>query len=442
MKVLSVGGGGREHAIVKALAKSGAEIYAAMGNKNPGIVRASRGFKLVKDTDVENVVKFAAESAVEMAVIGPEAPLEIGLVDALVKEGIGCVGPTKDAARIETSKAFMRGLMSKYKVSGNIEFCTFYDFEGAKKYVLDAEMEVAVKPVGLTGGKGVKMQGEHLKDKEEVIRYVKDIFDNNIGGGGVVLEERLEGEEFTLQAFCDGRTVVPMPLVQDHKRAFEGDNGPNTGGMGSYSMEDHILPFMTKKELDQAMDIMRKVVGAMARDGCPYVGILYGQFMLTRIGPKVIEFNARFGDPEAMNVLPVLESDFVGICEDIVAGKLSPSKVKFESKATVCKYVVPEGYGTKSKSGHEIRVDEEGVMNEGAHLFYANVNEENGRILTTSSRSIAVVGLEATVEKAEKACERGLRHVSGDAIYVRHDVGKRELIQKRIEHMKRIRGSD
>lgn len=442
MKVLSVGGGGREHAIVKALAKSGAEIYAAMGNKNPGIVRASRGFKLVKDTDVENVVKFAAESAVEIAVIGPEAPLEIGLVDALVKEGIGCVGPTKDAARIETSKAFMRGLMSKYKVSGNIEFCTFYDFEGAKEYVLDAEMEVAVKPVGLTGGKGVKMQGEHLKDKEEVIRYVKEIFDNKIGGGGVVLEERLEGEEFTLQAFCDGRTVVPMPLVQDHKRAFEGDNGPNTGGMGSYSMEDHILPFMTKKELDQAMDIMRKVVGAMARDGCPYVGILYGQFMLTRIGPKVIEFNARFGDPEAMNVLPVLESDFVGICEDIVAGKLSPSKVKFESKATVCKYVVPEGYGTKSKSGHEIRVDEEGVMNEGAHLFYANVNEENGRILTTSSRSIAVVGLEATVEKAEKACERGLRHVSGDAIYVRHDVGKRELIQKRIEHMKRIRGSD
>jgi phosphoribosylamine---glycine ligase len=442
MKVLSVGGGGREHAIVKALTKSGAGIYAAMGNRNPGIVRASRGFKLVKDTDVENVVKFAVESAVEMAVIGPEAPLEIGLVDALVKEGIGCVGPTKDAARIETSKAFMRGLMSKYKVPGNIEFCTFYDFGGAKKYVLDSEMEVAVKPVGLTGGKGVKMQGEHLKDKEEVITYVKEIFDNKIGGGGVVLEERLEGEEFTLQAFCDGRTVVPMPLVQDHKRAFEGDNGPNTGGMGSYSMEDHILPFMTKKELDQAMSIMRKVVGAMARDGCPYVGILYGQFMLTRIGPKVIEFNARFGDPEAMNVLPVLESDFVGICKDIVAGKLSPSKVKFESKATVCKYVVPEGYGTKSKSGHEIRVDEEGVMNEGAHLFYANVNEENGRILTTSSRSIAVVGLEATVEKAEKACERGLRHVSGDAIYVRHDVGKRELIQKRIDHMKRIRGSD
>jgi phosphoribosylamine--glycine ligase len=204
-------------------------------------------------------------------------------------------------------------------------------------------------------------------------------------------------------------------------------------------MEDHVLPFMTGKEFDQAMDVMRKVIGAMAKEGCPYVGVLYGQFMLTRNGPKVIEFNARFGDPEAMNVLPVLESDFLGICEDIVAGRLSPSNVRFERKATVCKYVVPEGYGTKSKSGHEIKVDEEGVSNEGAHLYYANVNEENGRIMTTSSRSIAVVGLEDSIGRAEEVCEKGLRHISGDAIYVRHDVGKQELIQKRIDHMKRIR---
>ncbi|MDD1768659.1 MAG: phosphoribosylamine--glycine ligase, partial [Methanomassiliicoccales archaeon] len=205
--------------------------------------------------------------------------------------------------------------------------------------------------------------------------------------------------------------------------------------------EEHVLPLMTDKEFVLAMDVMRKVIGAMAKEGCPYVGVLYGQFMLTRNGPKVIEFNARFGDPEAMNVLPVLESDFLGICEDIVAGRLSPSNVRFERKATVCKYVVPEGYGTKSKSGHEIRVDEEGVSNEGAHLYYANVNEENGRIMTTSSRSIAVVGLEDKIERAEEVCEKGLRHISGDAIYVRHDVGKKELIQKRIDHMKRIRGA-
>jgi len=206
-------------------------------------------------------------------------------------------------------------------------------------------------------------------------------------------------------------------------------------------MEDHILPFMTAKEFDQAMDVMRRVVGGMAEEGCPYVGILYGQFMLTRIGPKVIEFNARFGDPEAMNVIPVLESDFLGICNDIVAGNLSTSKVKFQKKATVCKYVVPEGYGTKSKSGHEIRVDESGVVSEGAHLYYANVNEEGGKILTTSSRSIGVVGIEDTIDRAEEVCEKGLKHISGDAVYVRHDVGKRELIQKRIDHMRRIRGT-
>ncbi len=198
---------------------------------------------------------------------------------------------------------------------------------------------------------------------------------------------------------------------------------------------------MTGREFDQSMDVMREVIDAMAKEGCPYVGILYGQFMLTKSGPRVIEFNARFGDPEAMNVLPVLESDFLGICNDIVAGKLSPSKVRFQKKATVCKYVVPEGYGTKSKSGHEIRVDEDGVKAEGAHLYYANVNEDGGRIFATSSRSIAVVGLEDTIELAEEVCEKGLRHISGDAIYVRHDVGRRELIQKRIDHMRMIRGS-
>ncbi|MCJ7517175.1 MAG: phosphoribosylamine--glycine ligase [Methanomassiliicoccales archaeon] len=441
MRVLSVGGGGREHAIVMALAGGNTEIYAAMGNKNPGIARASRAFKLVKETDVENVVRFAVDSAVEMAVIGPEAPLEIGLVDALVKEGIGCVGPSKSAARIETSKAFMRGIMSKFKVPGNIEFGTFHEFEQAKKYILDSEDELAVKPIGLTGGKGVKIQGEHLRDKKEVIDYVREIFDNKIGGGGVVLEERLAGEEVTLQAFCDGRTVVPMPLVQDHKRAFDGDKGPNTGGMGSYSMEDHILPFMTKNEFERTMEIMKKMVEAMAKEGCAYVGILYGQFMLTKHGPKVIEFNARFGDPEAMNVLPLLRSNFAETCADIVSGKLSPSRVSFERKATVCKYVVPEGYGIRSRSGHEIKVDESGIRKEGAHVFYANVNEEHGKILTTSSRSIAVVGLEDTVDKAEEVCERGLKHITGEAIYVRHDVGKRELIQTRIDHMRMVRGA-
>jgi phosphoribosylamine---glycine ligase len=440
MRVLTVGGGGREHAIVRALHDGGAEIYAAMKNRNPGIARLAEEFRLINETDVEKVTDFAVQCGSEMAFIGPEAPLAEGLVDALETKGIGCVGPTRDAARIETSKRFMRDLMRDHQIPGNLEYQTFDSFSDAKEFIQSYPGELAVKPVGLTGGKGVKIQGEHLVTKEEVIAYVREIFDKSIGGSGVVLEERAKGEEFTLQAFCDGKTMVAMPVVQDHKRAYEGDQGPNTGGMGSYSMEDHTLPFMTESEYEQAMYIMGRTIAAMAREGCPYVGILYGQFMLTRSGPRIIEFNARFGDPEAMNVLPILNSNFLEICEHIVDGTLSSSETSFDHKATVCKYVVPEGYGVKSKAGLPIEVDENAIEKEGAWLYYAAVNEENGRILTTSSRSLAVVGVEDTIEQAETICERGLSHISGEAIAIRHDIGRSELVQRRIEHMRSIRG--
>ncbi|MEM2979601.1 MAG: phosphoribosylamine--glycine ligase [Methanomassiliicoccales archaeon] len=439
MKVLTVGGGGREHAIVSALVDGGAEIYAAMSNKNPGISRVCKEFRLIREVDFETITEFAVDAGVEIAVIGPEAPLEIGLVDALSRQGIACVGPNKAAARIETSKRFMRDLLKKYNIPGNVRYEAFDDFEAAKRFAIDFDGQLAVKPVGLTGGKGVKIEGEHLRDKNEVVGYIREIFERRIGGAGVVLEEKLEGEEFTLQSFVDGRTVVPMPLVQDHKRAYEGDIGPNTGGMGSYSAENHLLPFMTNDDFEKAMEIMRKVVSAMRGEGCPYVGFLYGQFMLTADGPKIIEFNARLGDPEAMNVLPLLKSNFVDVCSAIADWNLSGADVEFERKATVCKYVVPEGYGTKSRSGLRIWVDEEAVKKEGARLFYASVNEDSGVITTTSSRAVAVVGIDDNLDMAEAQCERGLKHIGGEAIYVRHDIGKQELIQKRVEHMNRLR---
>ncbi len=440
MRILTVGGGGREHAIVKALHDGGAEIFAAMKNRNPGIARVSRDFELIKETDVDRVTEFAVRSGVELAFIGPEAPLEVGLADSLEERGIGCVGPRKDAARIETSKSFMRNLLKDHRIPGNLDFEVFDSYWEAKEFVMDYDGELAVKPVGLTGGKGVKIQGEHLLTKDAVLDYVKEILDKSIGGGGVVLEERGKGEEFTLQAFCDGKGVVPMPVVQDHKRAYEGDRGPNTGGMGSYSMADHGLPFMTDDEYREAMDITDMTVKAMAEEGCPYVGILYGQFMLTRKGPKVIEFNARFGDPEAMNVLPILTSNLAEICGHIVDGTLSSSKAEFARKATVCKYVVPEGYGTESRANMPVSVDEDGIEDEGAWLYYASVNEEGGGILTTTSRSLAIVGVEDDIQAAEEACERGLAHVRGEAIAIRHDIGKPDLVQKRIDHMREIRG--
>ncbi|MBR6871375.1 MAG: phosphoribosylamine--glycine ligase, partial [Candidatus Methanomethylophilaceae archaeon] len=261
-----------------------------------------------------------------------------------------------------------------------------------------------------------------------------------IGGAGVILEERAVGEEFTQMVFVDGKHIVPLPLVQDHKRAYEGDVGPNTGGMGSYTDANHLLPFITQDERKAALAILQNIVDAMAEEGCPYRGTMYGQFMLTVNGPKIIEINARFGDPEAMNVLPILKTEFADICRMMATGTLT-SDVEFEKKATVCKYVVPRGYGVKSESGHEISVDEEAIKRCGATVYYANVDMKDGKLVTGTSRSIGVIGIADTLEEAESNCEKALEHVKCDAITIRHDIGTRALVQKRVDHMKALRSA-
>jgi phosphoribosylamine--glycine ligase len=372
MRVLAVGGGAREHAIVAALSRSGAEIYACSKNKNPGIARAVKEHMLVDEMDLHNVVEFAKDRRVELAVIGPEAPLEVGLADQLEMAGIPTASPRRAAARIETSKSFMRDLLARHRIEGAVKFATVSSVRDAEKALDSLGTDIVVKPTGLTGGKGVKVFGEHLNSKKDIIDYAEEIFSKKIGGTpGIVLEERLVGEEFTLQAFCDGTRVAPMPTVQDHKRAFEGDTGPNTGGMGSYSQKDGLLPFLRKGEYETAIGIMEGVVKALKAEGAEYRGTLYGQFMLTREGPKVIEFNARFGDPEAMNVLSLLEGDFVRICEGMAGGNISANHARFAERASVCKYVVPEGYGVKPLAGEEITVDEGAIAAKGAILYYA-----------------------------------------------------------------------
>ena len=395
-KVLLVGGGAREHAMGRALAEGGADLYAVMKNRNPGIRKLSRDVLLASETDVDKVVVYAKMKAVELACVGPEAPLEAGLVDALESEGIRCAAPSKAAARLETSKEFMRSLMARHNLPGRIEHWVFSDIAEVKRFISGYDGGVAVKPVGLTGGKGVKITGDQLLSKEDVYAYASEVLDKKVGGQAkVVIEEKAEGEEFTLQAFSDGKTVSPMPAVQDHKRAWEGDKGPNTGGMGSYSQEDHLLPFLKKEEYDEGVRIIQRTVEALAKDWTPFKGPIYGQFMLTRDGPRVIEFNARFGDPEAMNVLSLVESNFLDVCRDMADGRLGGARARFGRLATVCKYVVPVGYGVESRVGSEIIVDEHAVEAEGARLYYAAVNEhEPGRVLTTTSRAICVVGID------------------------------------------------
>ncbi len=441
MKVITVGGGAREHAMVKALARNGAEIYASMGNNNPGIDRLAEETLLEKDTNIREIVDWAVDKDIEFAVIGPEAPLGKGIVDELEKKGIPCASPCKRAAEIETSKEFMRDLMAKHELPGSVEYEVFDDIEELEDFLAHYSGDLVVKPVGLTGGKGVKVMGDHLESKKDLIDYSRKVLNENIGGTPrVVLEEKLVGEEFTLQAFTDGENVLPAPLVQDHKRLFEGDEGPNTGGMGSYSMPDGLLPFVNRKTYEGSVEIIRATLEAMRAEGRVYKGVIYGQFMLTAKGPKIIEFNCRWGDPEAMNILPLLKTDYAELCRSIAEEDISGMEISFEPKASVCKYIVPEGYGFESIPGSHLKVDEESIKREGAELFYASVDARNGEIYTTTSRSLAVVGFANDIGDAERVSEKALSYVEGKNIHMRHDIGKPDLIEDKVKRMEALLG--
>jgi len=442
LHILVVGGGAREHAICDAVHRSqDSNLYSVMHNLNPGIKHMSKGYLLEKETNVPRIVEYAKEKKIDLAIIGPEAPLEAGLVNELNKNGIDACSPTKEAARIETDKEWMRNLLKKHKICGQLRYETFTDVGKAKKFIEDLNGEVAVKPIGLTGGKGVRVSGDHFHGVSGALAYVEEVISKKIGGAAkVLIEEKAVGEEFTLQAFSDGNTILPLHAVQDHKRLLPGDEGPNTGGMGSYSCSDGLLPFLSKSEYEEGAVTLQKIIEALNKEDCRYIGPIYGQFMLTSDGPKIIEINARFGDPENMNVLPLLETDFIELCNAMVDGNLSSKKLKLKKKSTVCKYVVPEGYGKKSMVGERIIVDEEGINNVGSILFYASVNKKDNHVYTTSSRSLAVVGVEDGLYDAEKICEEALANVKGDHIFIRHDIGTAELIEKRVQHMNKIRG--
>lgn len=430
MRVLLVGAGGRESAIAEALSRD-SKVYVVAKHLNPGIKRLADKYGLAKETDVQKVLEFALKWNVDLAFIGPEAPLEKGIVNILEENGIPTVGPTKEAARLETNKAFARVIMEKYKIPGRKLFKVFDNIAEMKTWIDEFGKPVVVKPLGLTGGKGVKVVGYQLKDNEDAKKYGEYLIKKD---GKVLIEERTDGVEFTFQVFTDGKRVIPMPLAQDYPHAYEGDVGPITGGMGSYSCEDHLLPFVTQKDYEKAFETLKKTIKAMHKEGTPYKGILYGQFMLASDGPKVIEFNARFGDPEAMNVLPILENSLVKIGEEIVDGNLK--KAEFEKKSTVVKYIAPRGYPTDPIKGVKVQIKEDKIREEGAKIYYASV-DENFTML--GSRALAIVGIADTLEEAEKIASRGIRHVEGEIFY-RKDVGTKDSIAKRIELMKAIRG--
>lgn len=417
------------------MVQDGAELYTVMKNMNPGLARLSKQVLRVSETDVPAIVDWAQKMEIEMAVIGPEAPLEKGIVDALASVDIPSVGPTKSCARLETSKSFTRGLLEKYKIPGNPKFKVFTSPEGIREF-LEELGEYVIKDEGLAGGKGVKLSGEHLASIDEGVDYATSCIKKS---GAVVVEEKFIGEEFSLQCLTDGKTVVGSPLAQDHKRAFEGDRGPNTGGMGSYSDSNHILPFLSQADYDAAMDITRKVCAALHNEcGTPYRGVMYGGFIATKAGVKLVEYNARFGDPETMNVIPLLETSLLDMFSAVIGGTLKQSMAHYSAKATVCKYVVPIGYGVKSEAGHPLHVDEKAIVNAGAKVYYAAVDQRADGIYTGTSRALGIVGIGDTISEAEKKAEKALTHVKGH-VFMRHDIGTDLAINKKVERMKKLR---
>jgi len=423
--VLLVGGGGREHALARALAGS-VTLYACAGNRNPGIARLADGFETLDATNPTAVRTYATDVGATLAVIGPEAPLAAGVTDALDDAGVYAFGPHRAEARIETDKAFQRRFMDQHDIHGLPEFRTFEEPEAACEFVDEYDGDLAVKPAGLTGGKGVKVIGDQVTP-EEAKAYIREGDHDRL-----VLEERLVGEEFTVQAFVANGDLRVTPAVQDHKRAYEGDEGPNTGGMGSYSDAALELPFMTEADYLEAVDVLQATVDALTG----YKGVLYGQFMLTADGVKVVEFNARFGDPEAMNTLPVLETDLLEVLVAAREGEPLP-KLSFQRQATVCKYAVPEGYPENPQGGTRVEIDEERAGD--ALLYYASVDERDDGIYTTTSRSFAVVGVAETIADAEEIAEEALAAAGEEGLRSRRDIGKRTLIEQRVDHVEELR---
>jgi len=434
-KILVIGSGAREHAIVRALNRSQQEkeIFCIASNMNPGIAELCDELLIGNFNDPDFVVNYTNEIGVTLAIIGPENPLENGVADALWSVKVKVVGPKKNLAKLETSKAFTRDLLKEYDIPGGPKYRTFDSMNGVAEFLNELGENYVVKYDGLAGGKGVKVSGEHLHSHDEALVYCQELTDKD---GEFVIEEKFIGEEFSLMSFCDGDTLKHMPAVQDHKRAYEGDTGPNTGGMGTYSDANHSLPFLTEEDIAEAHQINIQTAKAVKdKFGEEYRGILYGGFMATANGVKLIEYNARFGDPEAMNVLSLLESDFIEICNGIADGSLNKVDVHFSNKATVCKYAVPEGYPNNPVKDEQIDISK--IKNPDG-LFYASVDIQNGKLVEAGSRTVAVVGMANSISNAEKIAEKEVSAIAGP-LFHRSDIGTDMVIQKRINHMKSIR---
>ena len=422
MKIMVVGGGGREHAIIKKIKenKEVEKIYAIPGN---GGMAKDAELVDIGATDIEKIVEFALENKIDYAVVAPDDPLVLGCVDALEEKGIPCFGPRKNAAVIEGSKVFSKNLMKKYGIP-TAQYEVFTNADEALKYVETCPVPTVVKADGLALGKGVIIAMTREEAKNAVVSIMKD---KQFGksGDSIVIEEFLTGPEVSVLSFTDGKTVVPMISSMDHKRAGDNDTGLNTGGMGTVAPN----PYYTKSVADECMKtIFLPTIEAMNKEGRTFKGCLYFGLMLTENGPKVIEYNCRFGDPETQVVLPLLESDLLTVMRAVTDGKLSECEVKFSDKNACCVIMASEGYPVKYEKGYEITIPEELHDN----VYVAGAKLENGKLLTNGGRVLGVTKIADTLEQAIKLSYNAVEKISFGNAYYRHDIGQKALNCKEV----------
>lgn len=417
MKIMVVGGGGREHAIIKKIKENKAvtEIFALPGN---GGMAKDAALIDIAATDIDNIVKFAVENKIDYAVVAPDDPLVLGCVDALEEKGIPCFGPRKNAAIIEGSKVFSKDLMKKYGIP-TAKYEVFSDADKALEYIESCPIPTVVKADGLALGKGVIIAMTRDEAKDAVISIMKD---KQFGksGDSIVIEEFLTGPEVSVLSFTDGKTVVPMISSMDHKRAGDNDTGLNTGGMGTVAPN----PYYTKDIAKECMEkIFLPTIRAMKNEGRTFKGCLYFGLMITENGPKVIEYNCRFGDPETQVVLPLLESDLLTVMQAVTNETLGECEVNFSDKNACCVIMSSNGYPVKYEKGFEITIPEELEQN----VFVAGAKLEDGKLLTNGGRVLGVTTVKDTLKEAIDASYEAVSKISFGNAYYRKDIGQKAL---------------
>ena len=423
MKILLIGGGGREHALAWKLAQSSkvSNIFAAPGN--PGIAELPKCECIALSLDdLEKVADYAEDNGIDLTVVGPEATLVAGIADVFKRRGLPVFGPSKAAAQLEGSKAFSKELMAKYDIPTAF-FKVCEDIETAKAYVEEKGAPIVVKADGLAAGKGVVV----AMTKEEALEAIDDMMaDQKFGNAGarVVLEEYMEGEEASLLAFTDGKTVVPMIAAQDHKRIFDNDEGPNTGGMGTYAPAPVMTDVLRLKATER---VLKPVVAAMAEEGTPYQGCLYAGLMINGDSVKVVEFNCRFGDPETQVILPLLDGDLADIMLACATGTLDEVEVAWHDKAAVCVVMASGGYPGKYENGKEITGLAEANADEATVVFHAGTKAVDGKIVTAGGRVLGVTSVDKNIRDARDRAYAAVEKVKFDQVFYRKDIAWRAL---------------